>query len=66
MVDIRRSFHQNLDDIRDDIVRLAGMVSEAIAAGTEALLAGDLGAADQLIEGDDVLDALSIDIEERC
>ena len=66
MTDIRRTFHHDLDEIRDDIVRLAGMVSEAIAKGTQALLDGDLQAAEELIGHDDVLDSLSLHIEDRC
>ena len=66
MTDIRKSFHHELDEIRDDIIRLAGMVTEALARATEALLDGDLQAADELIDGDDVLDALSLDIEDHC
>ena len=37
-----------------------------IPRGTEVLLAIDLQGAQQLIEGDDELDALALDIEERC
>ena len=66
MPDIRRHFHQDLNEIRDDMVRLAGMVSEAVAQGTDALLEGDLDVAEELIAHDDVLDALSLDIEDRC
>jgi phosphate transport system protein len=65
-LDVRRGFHHDLDLIRDDLVRLAGMVSEALARGTEALLAGDLKVADEIIRHDDVLDTLAVDIEERC
>jgi phosphate transport system protein len=65
-VDVRRGFHHDLDLVRDDLVRLAGMVSEALARGTEALLNGDLTVAEELINGDDRLDALAVDIEERC
>ena len=65
-LDVRRSFHHDLDLVRDDLVRLAGMVSEALARGTEALLAGDLTVAEELISHDDVLDTLAVDIEERC
>ena len=66
MTDIRRTFHHDLDDIRDELVRLAGMVSEGIVRGTQALLDGDLQAAEELIVGDDVLDTLSLQIEDRC
>ena len=64
--EIRKTYHQHLEHIQQDIVRLAGMVSEALARGTEALLAGDLEVAEEIINHDDVLDTLAVDIEERC
>src|SRR3954454_21356052 len=66
MVDNRRSFHQELDEIRNDIVRLAAMVTEFIPRGTEILLANDLRGAKALIEADDGIDALSLEIEDHC
>jgi phosphate transport system protein len=60
------SFHQELDQIKTDLVRLAALVAETVPRATEVLLAGDLHAARQLIEEDDVIDTLTIDIEERC
>jgi phosphate transport system protein len=64
--DLRRSFHVELDAIKHGIVRMAGRVSETIPRGTEAFLAGDLAEAQALIEDDDILDAMSIELEERC
>ena len=66
MEDIRKSFHHDLDVIRDDIVRLASMVTEALGKATQALLDGDLDTANEIIQGDDVLDTLALEIEERC
>jgi phosphate transport system protein len=66
MNETRKSFHQQLDDMRAEIVRLASMVTETIPQGTEALLSMDLSLADQVIEHDDVIDSRSIDLEERC
>ena len=34
----RKSFHENLDELRTDVIRLAALTTEAIAAGTQALL----------------------------
>src|SRR5882762_7234930 len=65
-VEIRKNFHNELDAIRDDVVRMAGIVTEAIARGTQAFLDGDLVTADELIQSDDVVDAMTIDIEERA
>jgi phosphate transport system protein len=66
MQEVRKTFHQELDEIRADTARLAGMVCEAINRGTQAMLDADLRTADDLIRGDDVLDSLALDIEERC
>jgi phosphate transport system protein len=62
----RRTFHQELEDVQREIVRLAALVIESISRGTEILLAADLKGAEDLIEGDDELDALDLEIQERC
>jgi phosphate transport system protein len=64
--EIRKTFHQELDQLRDDTIRLAGMVTEALAKGTAALLAADLQAAEEIIVADDEIDELSLEIEEHC
>ena len=66
MDEIRRSYHEQLDDLRVSVVRLGLMANEAIAAGTEALLEADLAAADRVISGDSTLDDLTHTIEERA
>lgn len=60
------TFHEDLDRIQSDVVRLAAMVTELIPRGTEILLSCDLADAQQLIEDDDELDLLSLQIEEHC
>ena len=62
----KRTFHQDLDAIRVDIVRLAAMVTELIPRATEVLLERDLAGAQAIIEEDDELDLLSLEIEERA
>lgn len=66
MPDSRTTFHQQLEDVRRDLVRAAARVTESIMRGTEALIDLDLDAATALIEGDDEVDVLTLDIEERC
>jgi phosphate transport system protein len=66
MTESRSAFHQQLDDIQRDLLRAGARVTETIMRGTEILLSLDLAAAQALIEGDDELDALTLDIEERC
>jgi phosphate transport system protein len=62
----RRSYHQELDDIRADMVKLAATVVENIPRGTQVLLDGDLEAADYLILSDDEMNDRSVALEERC
>lgn len=66
MPDSRSTFHQQLDDVQRDLIRAAARVTESIMRGTEALLALDLAAAQALIDGDDEIDVLTLEIEERC
>lgn len=62
----RKSFHESLDELRVDVIRLAALTTEAIAAGTQAFLYGDLAAAERVIENDDAIDDLNHSIESRC
>jgi phosphate transport system protein len=66
MPETRKTFHHHLDEIKIDILRLGAMVTERIPWGTDILLSGNLKGAEALIKGDDELDALYWDIEERC
>jgi phosphate transport system protein len=66
MSDTRRSFHHELEQIHDDVVRMAATVCEAIQSGTAALLEADLSAAEELINADPALDRLARDVEDRC
>ena len=62
----RKSFQEQLEELRVGVVRLAGLVSEAIAGGTQALLDGDLGAAERVIAQDAEIDELAYAIEDEC
>ncbi len=66
MIEQRKAFHHQLDEVRDDLVVVAAMVIEVLPRGTEALLSGDLNAADEIIRADDVIDLRCVDIENRC
>lgn len=62
----RVEFNETLESIRSDVVRLGALTCETISRGTGALLDKDLHAAQVLIDNDDVLDSLSLQIEEDC
>ena len=63
--DARKSFQEQLDELRVDVIRLAALTTEQIAGGTQALLDGDLAAAEHVIEADDAIDELTHSIEDR-
>jgi len=66
VAETRKSFHQQLDDVKDEVVQLAALVAEAIPKGTDVLLSGNLDQGQAIIDADDELDRLSVDIEDRC
>jgi phosphate transport system protein len=65
MSETRKAFHDELRQIDTDVATLGGMAANAVEAGTSALLAGDLTAADEVIADDKALDDLTHSIEAR-
>lgn len=65
MVETRRAFHEELQDLCQDVVRLGAMAGEAIQAGTDAFLEADLATAEQAIAGDAAIDDLMRSIESQ-
>jgi phosphate transport system protein len=61
---LRRRFHQQLDDIDVQVVRLFALVTESVTAATDALLAGDTEAARELTEKDCLVDQLEAELEQ--
>jgi len=62
----RTGFRQLMEDVRTDLVHMGALVIEGISTVTQALLAGDVIAADKIVAADDELDLLSIEAEEKC
>jgi phosphate transport system protein len=62
----RKSFDEQLGDLKADLIRMAAMVSESIGAGTQALLDADLGVVEQVLANDDQIDVLEHDLEMRA
>lgn len=65
MPETRKLFHDELDEIRAEVIRLGAMAAEAVQRGTDALLDADLGEVERIIEADRQLDDISHDIEHR-
>ena len=62
--ELRRRFHQQLDDIDARVIRLFALVTEGVAAASESLLAGDTEKARELTERDALVDQLEADLEQ--
>ncbi len=65
MTQTRKVFHEELEELGDDVIRLSAMASEAIQGGTAALLEFDLVGAERVISNDQVMDELAHSMEER-
>jgi len=65
LTETRKAFHEELKEVTDDVARMGGLAVEAIQAGTEAFLAGDLTAIERVIAEDRRIDDLAHDIEAR-
>jgi phosphate transport system protein len=63
--EVRRSFSEHLEGIRDDVVKLTALTTEAIGASTQALLDGDLTGAERVIAEDNQIDDRKESIELR-
>lgn len=61
-----RRVHIEIETIREEIVKLAAYATEAVSRATQALLDSNLTEAQNVIDGDDVLDDVALTIEEDC
>jgi phosphate transport system protein len=62
--EIRKRFHQQLDEIDAKVIRLFALVTESVAAASDSLLANDTEAARELTERDSLVDQLEVDLEQ--
>src|SRR5574341_486568 len=61
----RSVLDHSLLEIRDDILRLASLVNQATRRAMEAIATGDVGIAQEVIEGDNAIDSLHHSLEEH-
>ncbi len=62
----RKSFHADLEMVRNQVVQLGGGAAEAVARATQALLDGNLNGAQMVIDGNERLHTDAFAIEENC
>jgi phosphate transport system protein len=63
---VREAFQEELQSINESLVEMANLVASAMARATTALLDADLQLAEDVISGDETVDLLRSEIEERA
>lgn len=61
----RQEFHDKLQTLKGDVLRLGSMVDEAIVTAEKVLESGDIALAEQLVEDDEEVNRLRYYIEEH-
>lgn len=65
-MEIRSVFHMKLKQIQDDVLTMGNLVSTAIQLSVEALKNRNLDLAHQIVAGDQKINDLRFEIEEKC
>jgi phosphate transport system protein len=65
MPETRQRFSEELRAVEDEVQRTASQAQRLLDQALQALLGGDLAICDQVIRGDDEVDALYLDVERR-
>ena len=66
MIVVRQNFDQDLETLRQDLVRMGEIVQVSIKDAVDALAKRDKDLARRVMEGDDVIDRMQVEIEDRC
>ncbi len=65
-LEAHRHFHDELSQVKIRLLTMSGEAEAALGLAVDALLERDAGKAQQVIEGDKVIDRMEIEIEEMC
>ncbi len=63
---IRRVFHEQIDELLEDLLEMGQMVADSIDRAIQALARQDENLAQQVIDFDDEINAVQHDIDEKC
>ena len=66
MTVVRHNFDQDLESLRQDLVRMGEIVQTAIKDAVDALARRDKDLARTVMAGDDIIDRMQVEIEDRC
>lgn len=59
-------FDNELTDLKESLLKMSGLVEEAINMAIKSLVEQNLDLAAKVIENDDAIDKMELDIEEQC
>ena len=59
-------FHKELQELKEDLLRMAALVEEAISTAVQSLVKRDSDLAKKTFEGEDRINGMEIDIEDKC
>ena len=63
---ISRQFNEELEDIRNKVLQMGGIVEEQLGRAVKALVEGDTKLAKQVVTDDYRVNALEVEIDEEC
>jgi phosphate transport system protein len=63
---MRKTFHQKLEELTEDVLAMGSLVQDAVHDSIEALINMDQQLADKIIEGDEKINEYDVSIEEKC
>jgi len=63
---ISGQFNKELEDIRNKVLTMGGLVEQQIEQAVKAFMAGDIETAEQVIKQDNHVDALEVEIDREC
>ncbi len=66
MTETRKSYHQELDELQEEILKMGTLVEEAISNAVTALKERDLDLAQRVIDQDDIIDEMELEVEQKC
>ena len=65
-MEVHRHLDEELDELRDGVLRLGGEAEAALKRAMAALMERDSNAAREVLEHDDAIDELEIEIDRQC
>ena len=63
---MRKTFHEKLNEINEDVLSMGDLVQEAVHDSVEAILEMNIDLAQKVIERDEAINEYDISIEEKC